>query len=228
MSKKTLLIAATALVACTGFVLPAAAKPDTQVRGTVMFWLLDRNNDGAIDKVEVEELRATIFDAVDANNDGRVTKEEFVAVIENFQVGRGKHGDAQGRQGARDDRGGDERRHGNWDKRGPGPRDGQSEERGDRHDGKRKGEYAEKRGGHGPRHGQMEGRDGPRDGSAGPRGEHMLKQLGIDTPEGLSKSDFVSATPKLFDRADKDGNGTVSESEFEQSAANIGRLIIME
>lgn len=228
MSKKTLLIAATALVACTGFVLPAAAKPDTQVRGTVMFWLLDRNNDGAIDKVEIEELRATIFDAVDANSDGRVTKEEFGAVIDNFQSGRGKHGDAEGRHGYRDDRGGDERRHGDCGKRGQGPRDGQFEERGDRRDGPRKGDFADKRGGHGPRHGQMEGRDGPRDGSGGPRGEGMLKKLGIDTADGLGKSDFVSATPKLFERADKDGNGSISESEFDQSAANIGRLIIME
>lgn len=228
MYKKSLLIAATALVACTGFVLPAAAKPDTQLRGTVMFWLLDRNNDGTIDKVEVEELRAVIFDAVDANDDGRVSKEEFVAVIENFQGGRGKHGGVQGRQGMRDDRGGDERRHGRWEKRGHGPRDGQVEERGDRRDGPRKEEFAEKRGGYGQHHGKMEGRDGPREGSASPRGERMMKQLGIDSPEGLTKSDFISGTQKLFERADKDGNGTVSKEEFEQSAANIGRLIIME
>jgi len=200
MSKKTLMIAAAALAASTAFAVPAMAKPDTPVRGAVMFWLLDRNSDGAIDQAEVEELRATIFDAVDVDGDGRVTKEEFVAVLETFHAGPGERGKGKGARGYDDDR------------RGHGQR----------------GE----RGGHGPRHSKMEER-GERRGDqrkdfAEHRGERMMERLGIDSSEGLSKSDFVTGKAILFERTDKDGNGTVSKSEFDQVRGNIGRLIIME
>lgn len=118
MPKRILLVAAAALAASAAFALPASAGPDMTVRGSVAFWLLDRNNDGAIDKAEIEQLRTAIFDAVDTNADGRVTKDEFADVIERAEEWRGRHGP----------------RHGHW------------EEHGERKGGPGKGEFAEHRG----------------------------------------------------------------------------------
>jgi hypothetical protein len=109
------------LAASAAFALPASAAEPMPVRGAVAFWLLDRNNDGAIDKAEIEQLRAAIFDAVDANGDGKVTKDEFADVIERVHEWRGERG-----------------RH--------GPRHGYWEEHGERKGGPRKGEFAEHRG----------------------------------------------------------------------------------
>jgi hypothetical protein len=56
----------------------------------------------------------------------------------------------------------------------------------------------------------------------------MMGRLGIDTPDGLSKADFIGRAPMLFERADEDDNGSVSKSEFEQAAGHIGRMILMD
>jgi len=55
-----------------------------------------------------------------------------------------------------------------------------------------------------------------------------MDRLGIDAENGLSKDDFVTATPKLFENADADENGAVSQSEFEQASRHVGRLLILE
>jgi len=141
MLTKSLVAAATALAASTALSLPAHAAPNTEVRGTVIFWLIDRNADGQIDRSEVEALRTVIFDAVDSDGDGKVTREEFMAVI-------GDRGGPREMRGDRHD----------------GPRRGW-EEHGDRHDGQRGRGHAEERRGPGPHHGQFEGHgrgDGPR------------------------------------------------------------------
>lgn len=285
MIKKTLVAAAAALTASAAVIAPASAQPETPIRGAVMFWLLDRNNDGAIDKTEIEALRATIFETVDTDSDGKVTSEEFVAAIGQMRELRGQRGPRGERHGQFEQRG--DRRgppNGEFAERrgGPGPRDNGPDARGD-HRGPRGGEYAER--GHGPKHGARRGDDcgpngdqakrhdgqGPRDhamdrrgerrgppkgdlanrqGGPGPqhdrfekrgdrngppraelaehRQDRMMQRFGIDASEGLGKSDFVTAMPKLFDRADTDGNGSISQSEFDQVGGNIGRLIVME
>lgn len=208
MFSRSLIVAAAALAASAAISLPATAQPNgnpppnKEIRGTVMFWLLDRNNDGQIDRSEVDALRAVIFDAVDTDGNGSVSQEEFIAVIGNFHGPRGMRGD-----------------------RGDGPRHGRWEQRGDRDDGPRGHSYAERRGpgpqGRGPGHGPGKGD------FAEHRGERMMDRLGIDE-DGLTKNDFVTAAPKLFERADADNNGTVSQSEFQQASRQIGRLLILE
>lgn len=78
MSTKTFLLAAATLAgAVTVMTLPASAATEpSPVRGTVMFWLMDRNGDGAIDRQEIEALRAVVFDSLDLDKNGSVTKEE--------------------------------------------------------------------------------------------------------------------------------------------------------
>jgi hypothetical protein len=78
MSTKAFLFAAAALAgAASVTTLPATAATDpAPVPGTVMFWLMDRNGDGAIDRQEIEALRAVVFDSLDLDKNGSVTKEE--------------------------------------------------------------------------------------------------------------------------------------------------------
>jgi hypothetical protein len=75
MPTRTFLLAAGALAAA---VLPAAAATGDRspIRGAVMFWLLDRNGNGAIERREIEELRGVVFDVLDIDGDGNVTREE--------------------------------------------------------------------------------------------------------------------------------------------------------
>lgn len=61
-------------------VTPALADPEA-VRATIVFWGVDRNGDGAVDRQEADALRAVIFDGMDANHDGRLTKEEAGAAL---------------------------------------------------------------------------------------------------------------------------------------------------
>jgi hypothetical protein len=190
MFSKSLVVATTIFFASTAMSLPAGAQPgpgaqpNNEIRGTVAFWLLDRNSNGEIDKIEVEALSAVIFDAVDTDGNGTVSEEEFVAVIERHGAGpmRGERRGGHPRWQQRGDR--------HPEGRGPGPRHG-------------KGDFAER------------------------RGERIMGFLGIDD-DGLSKSDLVSVTSTLFERADADANGTVSQDEFKLTSRNVGRFAILE
>ena len=93
MFTRSMIVAVVALISGTAMTLPADAKPDRQVRSAVIFWLLDRNNDGAIDRSEVEALRATIFEAVDVDHDGTVTRDEFLEMIGSRDDRRNMRGD---------------------------------------------------------------------------------------------------------------------------------------
>lgn len=84
LTKVILLAVGTLAVAA----LPAAAATDDKspVRGAVMFWLLDRNGNGAIERPEIEELRGVVFDVLDVNDDGNVTREEVREVGMNVRA----------------------------------------------------------------------------------------------------------------------------------------------
>lgn len=70
--KSTIVAAAVAAA-----LLPAAASASpADVHETVLFWAVDRNGDGAIERAESDTLRGVVFDAIDTNRDGRVSPAE--------------------------------------------------------------------------------------------------------------------------------------------------------
>jgi hypothetical protein len=129
MSVKTSILAATALAVSAVMVLPATAaegndKPDRPVpfRATIMFNLLDRNSDGAVDLQELDVLQAAIFTAIDRDSDGKLTKEEFAAVARGMGprgMHRGPGGRGPGGPGGPGDHGPD--RHGSLEDPHGGP-----------------------------------------------------------------------------------------------------------
>jgi hypothetical protein len=152
MSSRTLLVAVVALAAsaaalpalaedapaspATGATAPAdpapAARP-VPLRGTIMFNLLDRNGDGAIDQDEMLVLEKAIFTALDANGDGKLSADEFRRVA--AALGNGGPGrNGPGMRGPMVGHGMDG--HGRFGKGdGHGPRQFMQGPRGDRQDG---------------------------------------------------------------------------------------------
>jgi hypothetical protein len=98
MSPKTLLLAAT-LVGSTALVPAFAAaptpdagatpptattpmpQPPLPLRDKILFSLLDRNGDGAIDQDELATLTKAIFSALDTNGDGKISADEFARAL---------------------------------------------------------------------------------------------------------------------------------------------------
>jgi Ca2+-binding EF-hand superfamily protein len=56
----------------------------------------------------------------------------------------------------------------------------------------------------------------------------IAERLGLDTPGGLAKADFVDRKAAIFSRADSDGNGSLSKSEFEAAAGNLRQMMMPE
>jgi hypothetical protein len=161
MLKKSL-IAAAAIATGTVAAMPASAAPAGPFRGAVLFWLLDRNENGAIEKAEIDALRNVIFDSVDVNHDGRVTQDELSAAVEAVRKVRQM-----------------------------------------RHDG---------------------------DGAPAqlmPIADRIAEHLGVG-PDGLAKADFIGREPRLFSRADANGDDSVSRTEFESAGIPLGRLMMMD
>ena len=65
----------------------------------MMFWFMDRNEDGFVDTAEIDKFRTKMFERHDPNNDGIVTREEMReshAMMRGGMGGQGRHGGAQG------------------------------------------------------------------------------------------------------------------------------------
>jgi hypothetical protein len=161
MLKKSIFVAA-AIAAGSISVVPAVAAPAAPFRGAVLFWLLDRNENGAVEKVEIDGLRNLIFDGVDVNHDGKVTQDELSAAVEAIRKVRQQ-----------------------------------------RYDGT----------------------------DAATRqlsvAERLGERLGVDA-DGLAKGEFIGREPRLFGRADANGDSSVSRAEFEHAATPLGRLMMMD
>ncbi len=71
------------------------------MRGMI-FWALDRNEDGFVDSAEIDKFRTKMFERHDPNNDGTVTREEMQeshATMRDGMGGPGRHGGGQGGAG---------------------------------------------------------------------------------------------------------------------------------
>lgn len=62
--------------------------PRGEIMQGMMFWALDRDEDGYVDMAEVDKFRTALFTQIDPNNDGEITKAE----LEEQRQGRGRHG----------------------------------------------------------------------------------------------------------------------------------------
>jgi hypothetical protein len=94
MNAKMLALAAglsLATLAATG--IARAAQNDADPRGTILFWLLDRNGDGVIGADEMAAFKGVVFDALDTDHDGHLTKDEVTALA---TQARGKLADRLG------------------------------------------------------------------------------------------------------------------------------------
>ena len=61
--------------------LPGAAAAAPPVRDAILFFAVDRNGDGVVERSEADAFRAIVFDAFDTNKDGRVTPQEVGVLL---------------------------------------------------------------------------------------------------------------------------------------------------
>jgi hypothetical protein len=59
----------------------AAAAAPPPVRDAILFFAVDRNGDGVVERSEADAFRAIVFDAIDTNKDGRVTPQEVGVLL---------------------------------------------------------------------------------------------------------------------------------------------------
>ena len=64
-------------------------QPPEPLRVKILFNLLDRNGDGAIDQDELATLTKAIFAALDTNSDGKISADEFAKALPFAGPGRG-------------------------------------------------------------------------------------------------------------------------------------------
>jgi len=172
---------------------PPAQRP-MQMRGQILFNLVDKNADGAIDLDEFATFEKATFDSIDANKDGKLTPDEFTSMA------GGMRGQAW-RGGDDDDRGRGHHRgpgfFGQGDRQGFGPGMRQGMRNDDDRPGFGRGP------GMGPRQGMMDDDDRPGMGPGAGRGQ----QLGYNNGPGpLGPRDFASL--------DTNGDGVISQDEF--------------
>ncbi len=229
MSTKSLLFAGVALVAGAAATLPASAAPNLKQAGgqmgpTIMFNLLDRNGDGAIDKDEASALTNAVFAALDTDDSGTLTQQELRGIVNHMRMGhegmeRGPAND-RGRPDVRrlpGARGGDDW-HGH--RRGPGMAERPQLRRW--HPGTANAPQAP-----GPNMGQGPGPNAPQ--APGPNmmgegpgpnapqgaGPNMMGQgPGPNAGQGGDQTAQADVRTRMFDYLDTNGDGVISKDEF--------------
>lgn len=219
------LLAAALVLSTTALTLPAAAQtpapsqtPDPADREPVgralLFFALDRNNDGAIDEGELQAVRGALFDALDADKNGTLTREEALDGLPGRGPGWGRMG--MGRMGMRNHDG-----HHGWrdrddDDQAAAPDDEDRPAMGDDDEGDDRGDdRADRRAERRER--MMERREERRQRMAERREERqkrILDRIGFGDGDTVTRTDFVARPTPVFERADTNDDKRVSRAEF--------------
>ena len=176
--------------------------------GGMMFWFLDRNTDGFVDRAEIDAYRTKRFEKLDSDGDGRITQDDMRNRM--GQHGQGPRHDNSRHSGQRHQGGGDhswrgqrliERADANDDGAATLEEFLATEPRMfARADTNSDGKISE-----------AEAKEARR-----PRGERRFKRADANSDGMITLEEFLAVEPRMFSRADKDGDGKISEPEAQE------------
>ncbi|MBL4758969.1 MAG: EF-hand domain-containing protein [Rhizobiales bacterium] len=169
----------------------------------MMFWFLDRDDDGFVDTAEIENFRTQMFERHDPNSDGVVTREEMQESHAAMRGGRHGRRHGGGGYGQRQGMGGQGHGMGGQGHGHDGQQQGGMGGQGHGHDGQQQGGMG----------GQGHGHDGQQQGG-------MFERLDTDENGEISLAEFLASEPRMFSQADADGDGRVSREEMDQMRDN--------
>ncbi len=235
MHAKALIIAGAALAAAVATTQPLSAAPtlksDGRMEPSIMFNLLDRNGDGAIDKDEASALTNAIFAALDADHNGTLSEQELQGALNHMRMGRmgNGHGNANDQFSFRRGPGGQPGNNWRGNRMGPEMMEPQMAERpqirrghpgpnGPQGPGPNMGQGPGPSMGQGPGPSMGQG-PGPSMG-AGP-GPNGPQSASPDAGQG-SETGLTAQRLRVFDYLDTNGDGVISKDEF--AAARSPRL----
>ena len=160
-------------------------RAEAQAKAEKLFDRLDANHDGKLDAADRAAQLSAHFDMIDTNHDGQISRDEFLAAHMRGMMGPGH--DGMGPEHGGHDRDHADRDHDDHDHRGPGMGMMGGEKEGH-------GEW-----GHSPRHALL-----------------LFAILHRADPQHtgtVSREAFVNAALSMFDQADANHDGKLTEAE---------------